>query len=429
MLEAQLLNAIITSRDDTALVRNGLIDKKQWLTHQEPFLYITNHLKEYGELPSVSSVISNTDNFEIEETSESVETLCKKLIERNLKNAQKEFLQDAAKKFGELSAYELLLKMEEKVQELQKLSAKRVDNGLDWTSSGVERANEYNERKKKDFSRRVPFLFEELTDILGEMHGGYYVSIMGFTSKGKTWLGLLQSLVANRAGLKVVIESGEMSKPEVAFRLDSLDGGFNNRGLFTGNLDFHSEEQYLEWLNKFNKENGRAPMIIKTQEDWPNGLTLQQIEHDIQVNKPDVMVIDQFSLIKHSSNDRHGMTNTSRRLKELAGKYGMVIILLYQANGDSEKRKGKEENAEDGVKELTPPRMSDYSETIAVIQDSDTVLTFDSTTWKDEQTKQQCGKALLYVGKNRSGGEGTELDLNWVPNNGIIHVRRATDAF
>lgn len=48
-------------------------------------------------------------------------------------------------------------------------------------------------RKKKDFSRRIPFLFDELTEIIGEMNGGFYLTITAFTAKGKTWLGLKQA--------------------------------------------------------------------------------------------------------------------------------------------------------------------------------------------------------------------------------------------
>lgn len=429
MLELQLLNSILVSRDATALVRNGLMDRNQWLTHQEAYLFIVKHLKDYGELPSISTAIQSIDNFESVDTTESPDTLCKKMIERNLKNKQKQFLVDIAKRFGELDAYDILAAMEEKVSAFQKISIQHGSNGIDWATSGSERAKEYENRKKKDFSRRVPFLFHELTKILGEMNGGFYLTIMGFTARGKSWLGLKQALAAHEMGLNVLVESGEMSKPEVAFRLDSLKGNYSNRGLYTGSLDFHTEEQYLKWLDKFNKENGQTPLVIKTQEDWAYGLTLHQIEHDIQIHKPDVLILDQFSLIRHISSDRNGMTNTSRKLKELAGKYGIVIVLLYQANGDYEKRKGQEKAEENSIKELTPPRLSDYSETIAIIQDSDAVLTFDSVIWRDEQTRQQCGKAILAVGKSRNGGEGTELDIQWIPDFGIIKVKQATDAF
>ena len=428
MIELELLNSIISSRDSTVLVKHGLMDASQWLTHTEAFLFVKKHLEQFGELPSVATVINNTDNFEAVDSVESSETLCKKLNERNLKNAEKKFFVNTAQQFGELDAYDVLEQMEKKTEEFRKLSQRKGQSGVDWAITGYDRFEEFERRKNKEFSRRMAFFFDELNAALGEMNGGYYLTIMGFTSRGKTWLGLKQALRSNSDGLKVLVESGEMSKPQVAFRLDTLAGGFNNRGLSSGSLDFREEEAYKQWLLQYNRTSGKPPLIVKTQEDWPRGLTLYQIEHDIQVNKPDMVIIDQFSLIKHSKADRDGMTQTSRRLKEIAGKYACAIVLLYQANGDYEKRKGKDKSDED-VKELQPPRISDYSETIAVIQDSDAILTFDSTTWKDQQTGRQCGKALLFVAKGRDGGEGTELEMNWIPNEGTIETKKATDIF
>lgn len=429
-IELELLNAVIDSRDASALVRHGLMDSNQWITHKEEFEYVKKHVEQFGELPSVTSVIQNTDNFEAVDTAESVDTLCKKLNERNLKNAEKEFIQKLALEFGELDGYDVLTEMEKATESFRKLSQRRGNEGIDWSTSGADRQAEYERRKSREFSRRIPFMFDELTDALGELTAGMYVAIMAFTSKGKTWLGLKQALKSNENGQKVLIESGEMSKEEIMFRLDTLAGGFSNRGLFTGDLDFISEEAYRAWLQQFNGDGCKPPVIIKTQEDWPKGLTVYQIEHDIQVHKPDVMIIDQFSLIRHKGGDREGMTVTSRRLKELAGKHGVVIVLLYQANGDYGKRKDKgESKADDGLKELNPPKITDYSETIAVIQDANVILTFDSTTWKDQLSGRQCGKALLYVAKGRNGGEGTELELNWIPNEGVIDTRKATDIF
>lgn len=253
--------------------------------------------------------------------------------------------------------------------------------------------------------------------------------MQAFTGKGKTWLGLLQALTVNDMGLNCLFESGEMSKPELSFRLDTLHGKFSNRALFTGNLDWQSEEDYKKYLGGFSKGTTKAPLIIKTQEDWSKGLTVNQIEHDIQTHKPDVVIIDQFSLIRHITNDRDGKSDTSKKLKALAGKYGIVICLLYQANGDYEKSKKKSDVEDESLRVLQPPTVKDYSETIQIVQDVDCLLTFDATKWKDAQTGNECGKALLFVAKSRAGGEGTELEMQWIPDAGVIETRKATDLF
>lgn len=429
MLELQLLNAILNNRDASALIRFGLMDENQWLTHKSVYKYAMKHLEEFGELPSINSVIENTDNFEVVDLGESVETLSKKLIERNVKNAQKQFFVETAQQFGEMSAVDIIEAMESKVQEFRNQSMSRGQNGIDWSNSGAERFAEFERRKKHDFSRRIPFFFPELTEVLGEMNGGYYLAIQAFTGKGKTWLGLLEALTVNDSGLNCLFESGEMSKPEISFRLDTLKGKFSNRALFTGSLDFHSEEAYRDYLGDFGKGTTKAPLVIKTQEDWAKGLTVAQIEHDIQTHKPDVVIIDQFSLIRHITNDRDGKSNTSKRLKEMAGKYGIVICLLYQANGDYERGKKKSDVEDESLRVLQPPTLKDYSETVQIVQDVDCLLTFDATKWKDVLTGNECGKALLFVAKSRTGGEGIELEMNWIPDQGVIETRKATDIF
>lgn len=429
MLELQLLTAILSSRDASALVRYGLMDDSQWLTHRNVYKYAVKHLEEFGELPSVNSVIEHTDNFEAIDPGESVETLAKKLIERNVKTSQKNYFVKAAQEFGEMSAAEIIETMEQKVQEFRSLSMTIGKNGMDWSISGAERLAEFERRKKHDFSRRIPFFFPELTESLGELSMGSLLVIQAFTGKGKTWLGLMEALTVNKQGLSCLFESGEMSKHEIGYRLDTLEGKFSNRALFTGELDFHSEEAYRDYLGNFSKGSTKAPLIIKTQEDWAKGLSVAQIEHDIQTHKPDVLVIDQFSLIRHITNDRDGKENTSRRLKELAGKYGIVIVLLYQANGEYEKSKKKADVEDESLRVLEPPTMKSYSGTISVIQDADCILTFDATKWRDSQTGTECGKALLFVAKSRAGGEGTELEMNWLPDGGVIETRKATDMF
>lgn len=425
MLENLLLNAVIAKRDFSALVRHGLADARHFHEQKCAFQYIKKHMQEFGELPSVESVVMNCPEFEPCEVVENIDTLCFKLIERNLKLEEKELIQDVAKKFGEMDGYKILNHMRDKIEELQERSLSRGKNGVNWSTNGADRLAEYEARKAKDFTTKIPFFFDEITEATGGAERGEVVTIMAFTGKGKSWLGLLQALKANRAGFKVLIESAEMSKPENLFRLDTLEGKFSNRGLWTGQLGF-AETEYKKYLNGFTKDSGRPDLIIKTPEDWAEGLTLEQLEYDIERTKCDVVVVDQFNLLRFKGSTRNDMSAYSRALKQLAAKKGVVLVLLYQTNGDYEKSTSK---GEDGIRELKAPTLKDYSETIAVIQDSNKVFGFDSVTWRDEATGRQRGKGIVSIAKSRSGGEGLELELDWQPNDGIIKPRQATDLF
>lgn len=426
MIELALLNAIIAKKDFSALVRHGIANASHFREQSCAFNYIRKHMKEFGEMPSVESVVANCKDFEIVDVAESIDTLALKLIEKNLKLEEKQLLTDLAKGFGEMDANQVLDELRTRVNELSEKSMRKGRNGVDWSMNGAERLKEYESRKDKDFTKKIPSFFEEFTKAGLSYERGSVITAMAFTGKGKSWIALLQALEANRAGFKVLIESAEMSKEENQFRLDTLEGGFSNRGLWTGQLDNVSETHYRTYLEKFSKGSGRSSVIIKTPEDWSEGLSLQQLEYDIDRSKCDLVIIDQFNLMKFGGSHRDDKAALSRQLKQLAAKKGVCVFLLYQTNGDYEKSASK---GEDGIRELKLPTLANYSETIAVIQDSNIVFALDTVTFKDPETGRSRGKALCGVAKSRQGSEGIELELDWLPNDGVIRPRQATDVF
>lgn len=425
MIEILLLNAVIANRDFSVLVKHGLNNVKHFPEQSCAYEFVEKHIQEFGELPSLESVMVACPEFEAMEVVESIDTLCLKLAEKNLKMEQKTLLKDVASQFGSMDAYQVLETMQKQIEKMSNKASRRSRNGVNWSTDGEQRAQEYMQRKSKDFSVKIPFFFEEITEATGGAERGDVCTIMASTGKGKSWLGLLQSLVAHKAGFIGLIESAEMSKPENEFRLDTIDGGFSNRGLWTGQLQ--NETSYLQYLERFNKDSNAPDLIIKTPEDWPNGLTLQQIENDIIKTHADFVVIDQFNLMRFRGNSKDDKASFSRNLKQLAAKMGVVVFLLYQANGDYVK--GASGKDDEGIRELRLPTLGDYSETIAVIQDSAKIFGFDAVTWKDEETGRKRGKAIVGVLKSRSGGEGLETEVIWMPNDGLIRPRTATDMF
>jgi replicative DNA helicase len=424
LIETLLLNGIIATRDFSALVRHGMNSPVHFVEQRCAYEFIHEHLKKYGEIPSLESVMTACDDFEAMEVTESIDTLCLKLAERNLKLEQKETLKKLASLFGDKDGYEIQDEFKKHMEKLERKATARSRNGSNWSTNGTDREAEYKRRQSKDFSAKIPFFFEEFTEATGGAERGDVCTIMASTGHGKSWLGLLQGLAANNTGYKILIESGEMSKPENEFRLDTLDGGFSNRGLWTGQLE--NEVDYVEYLKQFRKGNGKADLLIKTAQDWPHGLTLEQIQYDAEQSKADVIIIDQFNLLRFKSGSKDDKADFSRKLKQLAAKLGVVVFLLYQTNGGYLK-KAKEDD--DGITELVLPTLDDYSETIAVIQDSSQIFGWASVTWKDEETGRRRGKAICGILKSRTGGAGTEVDVVFCPNDGIIRPRTATDIF
>lgn len=117
------------------------------------------------------------------------------------------------------------------------------------------------------------------------------------------------------------------------------------------------------------------------------------------------------------NNLRNNMTTTSRRLRQIFGRYEVAGLVVHQTNASSER--DNQEDDEDGVRMVKPPKLTDFSETIAIVQDCATGLTFD----------QHDGVGKISIEKAREPNVGKVLDLNCNFNYGYIKEALVTDQF
>src|SRR5699024_2400457 len=194
---------------------------------------------------------------------------------------------------------------------------------------------------------------------------------------------------------------------------------FNNTKIRNGELD--NEESYKEFLDDFSDQE--TPYIIKTMEHLPDGLTLDVIESDLQQN-PNIrmVIIDGFNLITHGKGklDRNAMTQTSRRLRQIFGKYNVLGVVVHQVNANEE-RENKKGKDDDEVAERIPHPASilGYSETLAVVQDASHILSFDAVD----------GMGALQLVKTRGIGKDKLVDLHVDFNMGFIKEVTPVDIF
>lgn len=429
-VELALLNAVLAKRDLSILTRQGLDKDAAWPEQVDAYRYVRRHLADYGEMPDVASVVRACPSFEAYDSGESIETLCAKLHDRNLKLAQRRILEEAAKKYATSGGYELQRYLRGEIDKLDDLVHARTGVGAaNWSRHTDRRRQTYDRLASGEFGSSIPLFGDEIDDAVGGFHRGSYVTFLAWTKRGKSFSVLHAGLRANRSGYRVLALLAESTKEESLFRLDTLEFGVTNRGLSTGSLDSNTYQTYVRKLDELNEAN-RPDFIIRTPDDWPNGLTIEQVESDIELYRPDVVIIDQFSLMTHrGGDDAKSKAATSRRLKLMFARLNIVGIVVGQASGEYGKRVNKREEGEGDVQELDPPTEADYSETIAIIQDATQVIAFDSTQWRDPTDGRFRGKARMIVRISRTGGAGTSVDLTWCPDDGIIEPRTPMDAF
>ena len=343
--------------------------------------------------------------------------LAKSVKNATAKRGAVEILQkQAGLKFKELSGTEFVNWLDTEVDKLKAVSSAESYTGENFAVSGQDRWKLYEESKEQRTYKFIPTPYRKLTALLG---GGFelgdYVLLQAYSNRGKSWIASDIGVCAWRNNFGVLHYSPELSYAQQAQRNDTLLGHFNNMELKTGKLA--DEQKYKSFLGTFNEQN-ETPYIIKTMEHLPEGLSLDVIEADIIAN-PDIkmVIIDGFNLMTHKgrNGNRDNMSNTSRQLRQLFGRHQVVGIVVHQTPTSAVKENGGED--EEGVRVVSPAKIHQYSETIAVVQDACTILSFD----------QSDGVGKILLAKARTEGVDSEITLNCDFNNGYIQEATAVD--
>ena len=98
------------------------------------------------------------------------------------------------------------------------------------------------------------------------------------------------------------------------------------------------------------------------------------------------------------------MANTSKKIRRLAGYTNATIHIITQAE------EVRDDTDEEGNRELRAPKRAEIKKTKAVLEDATNTLGIDSLD----------GRGLIEIGKGRNGGEGTQVEVLYLPNYGIV---------
>ncbi|WP_163530914.1 DnaB-like helicase C-terminal domain-containing protein [Halobacillus ihumii] len=411
MVEEQIISKMLDNNDVHSVLKYN-VNKDDFKRLDDVFEYIVDYRKQYGACPNVETVVSEFDDFEYQEAvHEPFKGLSARLKKQSAKRQAFEMLQMEAKtKYKELDGDEFVLWLGERTKQIERQTSTEFSAGTNFAINGQERKERYEEAKETRTHRYIPLPYNTLNEKMTGMELGDYVLLMAYTNRGKSWIATDMGRKAWRSGFGVLHYSPELSKSQQESRIETIDGKFVNSDLRRGQLE--NEEEYYAYLEQFElSEEEQTPYIVKTMEDLPHGLTLEAIEADLEMN-PNISlaIIDGFNLMTHKGggSNRDAMSNTSRKIRQLFARYGVTVLLVHQTPTSAEKE--NKEDDEEGARLVKPPTVDQYSETIAVVQDAATVLTFD----------QHDGIGKLLVAKCREPAVGEVVDLHCDFNRGYI---------
>lgn len=408
--EQKLLSKVLDEKNFYVLNRYN-VTADDFATERETYDFIRDYVKEYRTLPDYRTVVENCDGFEYyPEVHDTFPFLCKQVKDATAKRLIFNTLQkEAVENFPKMSGAKFVEWLQGEVNKVAVIADTNTSIGTNYATNGAERQQWYEDNKHKGTDVFIPTPYPTLTEYLaGGFELGDYVLLMAYTNRGKSWIGSHIGLTAWKNDYGVLHYSPELTKQQTVGRLDTLNGHFSNVAIRNG--DLQNEAQYRNYLSTFNDDN-EVPYIVKTMEDLNGGLNLDVIEADLNMlSGVKMVIIDGFNLMDHKGRggNRDNMSNTSRKLRQLFGKYGVVGLVIHQTPTSAEKE--NKNTDELGNRLIEPPSLDQYSETVAVIQDACTILTFDSND----------GMGALKIVKARVPAVGKKIELQCNFNYGFI---------
>lgn len=417
MIESQLLSKIIDENSYHTLNKYN-VNEADFEAYGKVYKYLKDYSTEYHQMPDYRTVVSEFDDFDYTaDVSDSFSYLAKTLKSASAKRKTVLKLAKVSENFKKMSGIEFATWLKGEATALEAIANSSSSTATNYATNGQERKDWYQENKVNRSFSYIPTPYASLTEWLG---GGFelgdYILLMAYTNRGKSWVGSDIGNMAHKSGFGVLHYSPELSKKQQVYRNDTLRGHFNNVNIRRGELD--NEEQYMTYLDDFNEEQ-EVPYYIRTMEDLPKGLSPEVIQADLEMygDKINMVIIDGFNLMDHKQGGRDGMSKTSRLLRQVFGRYKVAGLVIHQTPTSAEKEMKTDEDELDT--EIPVPQITDYSETVAVIQDSATVLTFN----------QIDGRGKLLLAKCREPHVGKSLDLRCNFNLGYITEATSVDYF
>ncbi len=406
-IEYQVVEAVLHRKNLDWWRENG-VTADSFYVCREAWEYIEESFKKYGGAPDPVLFLETFSSFGV--------------LDEGLVGTDKELLA----RLREYNLFQNLLKEMRAVEELAETDVEsailRLKRSGDIVASGVEtsygahdlikgaseRKERYEERRNRDGLLGISTGIGVLDGLLGGWLPEDLVVIAGRTAEGKTWLLLYFLVQAWRQGKRVLMYSGEMSGELIGYRFDALNEHFKNKALFLGEVG----EEYLEYLDKLEKND--TPFICVTQSDLGGQrMTVSHLQALIDKHKPDIVGIDQLSLMKDNRSGpkeplRIALTNLAEDLFLMSETNRLPILTLAQINRQA--LKGQADETE-------PPEVHHIAEADGIAQNASRIITMKKT-----------GELMkLAVRKNRHGGGDGMVLLRWDIDEGIVEPLASSD--
>ncbi|MEK3887305.1 DnaB-like helicase C-terminal domain-containing protein [Bacillus sp. FSL K6-3431] len=434
-----LISKILDSNDPSAFARLGVTESDfPTKAEKDAYKFITDYAeRNRNSAPSYATVVTEIPDFYyVPEVSDAYSHLVGKIKDHAIKLALIDYVPKLNEKFNAGADGKALLDdLRKNLESIEAKTSTRDKVGTDIKADGKAFLDEYLDRKEgKSFK-----LWRSKFTTINEQIGGYFSGNMytwyGRSGRGKSVFTMEEIIEAAFQGANVLVWAMEMSRFEwmaraystisarISETIEKVDGvdyevGFENRSLLTGKLDADYEAGLRVFIEKLaNGEilDGNITLRAADDSDFISR-DIRQLESDIITTKADVVLIDPIYLMDYEQNTSRtaggDVANTSKRIRRLAGTEKPVIHVVTQAE------EVKDDIDDEGNRELRPPKRAEIKKTKAVLEDAANTFGIDSLD----------GEGIIEIGKGRNGGEGTQINVLYLPNYGIVEEMATGEA-
>lgn len=416
-IEDIVVSYIIQNKDMGMLERNGLTHEEFSGNAREVLKYVEDHYQEYGNVPDEATVIyelgDKYSNVVITESPLYIEEALLSHVGYN--SLYKAIVDNQGKLQGSPKD------IREAIEDIAKKAEEGVSKGVA-RSLGTDltkdrgRIDEYSQRIMGEGEEAVMLNIPSLDESLGGVLADDLIVVYARPSVGKSYMMTYMASQLHKQGLNVLFYSGEMDENQVGYRFDSMRAHVSNSALLSGRSfpkGSASYEAYQKYLEELEQQDNYFRVVTPGRDFNGQMPTVKDIELLNDELQPDVIFIDQISLMRdheRAREKRDQFTNIMRDLRNLAGIKRVPIFVASQAN--------RQAAVKDEEGEFEIPEVHHLAESDAVGQYATRVIGMSSKQTADNRVKI----LKLGVKKNRHGHEAefemtVNFDLGYVEEN------------
>jgi replicative DNA helicase len=445
MHHAQLLfSKLIDANDIQAVTRFGITEKHLSTEGERQTLrFLLDYSeKNRNQAPSYAEVTAQCPDFVYTpEVGDSYEYLAREIKKHSAKvqfmelvngvrdeksgKLLKDGIAEQFEKVGQKDIFSLFEWLQSEVESIKLNTNTSSKIGTNIKTDAEQFLAEYQRRKAGESFKIWKSKFPSINEHVGGYLSGNMYTWHGRSGRGKSVFVGEEGIESGMQGANVLIWAMEMSRFEwmaraysslsaragvVNANIDGVDyeAGFENRALLSGKLSEEFEQGFEQFLGTLNELiPGNITLRAAVDVDFFNR-GVKQLEADILATKADVVVVDPIYLMDYEANTSKvaggDVANTSKRIRRIAGLTGAVIHVITQAD------EVKDDRDDEGNRELRPPKRAEIKKTKAVLEDAANVFGIDTLD----------GAGIIEIGKGRNGGEGTQVEVLYLPNYGIV---------